>query len=424
MARGIILIVVLWIMVILTVVAMSFSRSMVVEYRIAANGIDKLKTFEIAKSGIERAIAEVALDSTAIGTLTSRWRVNSDGFQNIVVGEGTYTLFFPDITSPEAKQGFGLTDENSKLNINSAPKEMLLRLPQADEIIADSIIDWRSATAKASPYGAKDEYYTQLNPPYKCKNGPFDTLEELLLVKGITPQILFGEDANLNGLLDANENDGDTNFPPDNADGKLDRGWYPYITIYSYDMNVALDGTQRININQASGSQLRQLTQYGLSNADIANIISYRRRNGFRSLGDLLNVTGINNQKFGAIVDYITVVEREKLPGLININTASKETLQFLPGITAEIAEKIIERRNGTSGAFKNLGELAETIGKTSFQQISDYVTVRSSQFTVQSLGRLTNKSGYTRLIAVIDRAVVPIRILYYRDISDLGPGI
>jgi DNA uptake protein ComE-like DNA-binding protein len=425
MNKGIILVVVLWILVILTVLALSFSHSMVVEYRISANGIDKLKTMELAKSGIERAIAEVAQDSTDIGTLTSRWRVNDNGFQNITLGEGTYTLFYPEVSSPDAKPGYGLTDESSKLNLNSAAKEFLMRLPGADEIMADSIIDWRSATAKASPYGAKDEYYTQLNPPYKCKNGPFDTLEELLLVKGITPQILYGEDANLNGILDPNENDGDANFPPDNADGKLDRGWYPYVTIYSYDLNAALDGTRRININQGSSSQLRRLTPYGLSNTDISNIISYRRTNNnrFRNLGELLNVTGITNQKFGAISDYITLTNNEKLIGLINFNTAPKEILALLPGMTPVLADKVIEKRNGTTGAFNNLGDIAETIGKDSFQQLSDYVTVRSSQFTIQSVGRLTGKSGYTRLIAVIDRTVIPIRIIYYRDISDLGQG-
>lgn len=425
MNQGIILVVVLWILVILTVLALSFTHSMVVEYRISANGIDKLKTMELAKSGIERAIAEVAQDSTDIGTLTSRWRVNNDGFQNITLGEGTYTLFYPDLSSPDAKQGYGLTDENSKLNLNSATKSMLMRLPGADEIMADSIIDWRSATAKASTYGAKDEYYTQLNPPYKCKNGPFDTLEELLLVKGLTPQILYGEDANLNGILDPNENDGDANFPPDNADGKLDRGWYPYITVCAYDMNAALDGTRRININQASSSQLRRLTQYGLSNSDISNIVSYRRRNNnrFSNLGDLLNVTGMTNQKFGAISDYITTTNNEKLTGLINFNTAPKEVLELLPGMTPDIADTVIAKRTGTTGAFNNLGDIAETIGKSSFQQLSDYVTVRSSQFTIQAVGRLTGKSGYTRLLAIIDRAVSPTRILYYRDISNLGQG-
>ncbi|MFB3895035.1 MAG: helix-hairpin-helix domain-containing protein [bacterium] len=424
--QGIILVIVLWVLVILTVMALSFSHSMVVEYRISANGIDKLKTMELAKSGIERAIAEVSQDSTEIGTLTSRWRVNTDGFQNITLGEGTYTLFYPDLSSSDAKQGYGLVDENSKLNLNSATKEMIMRLPNADEIMADSIIDWRSATAKASTYGAKDEYYTQLTPPYKCKNGPFDTLEEVLLVKGITPQIFYGEDANLNGILDQNENDGDASFPPDNGDGQLDRGWYPYITIYSYDVNAALDGSRRININQASSSQLRQLTQYGLSNSDISNIISYRRRNNnqFRSLGDLLNVTGITNQKFGAISDYITMNNNEKLTGLINFNTAPKDVMELLPGMTPDLADKVIETRNGTTGAFKNLGDIAEAIGTASFQQLSDYVTVRSTQFTIQSVGKLTSiNRGYTRLVAVIDRGTSPIRILYYRDISDLGQG-
>ena len=422
--NGVILIVVLWILVILTSIALAFGHSMSVEYRISANEIDKIKTMELAKAGIERGIAELAQDSTQVGTLTDRWRVSSDGYQNVALGEGTYTLFYPDL-SQDNQVGYGITDENSKLNLNSATKDMIMRLPGADEIIADSIIDWRSATAKASPNGAKDEYYTQLNPPYHCKNGPLDTIAELLLVKGITPQLLYGEDANRNGILDPNENDGDANFPPDNADGKLDRGWYPLVTVYSYDWNYALDGTRRVNINQSSSSQMRSLLQHGLTNTDISNIVSYRRSRGrFSHLGDLLNVTGMNNQKFGNISDYITMSNNPKLLGLVNFNTAPKAVLEVLPGMTPDSADQVIEKRSGTSGAFQNLGNIAETVGRDAFQQFSDYATVRSSQFEIQSIGRLNDKSAYTRLIAVVDRSVIPIKILYYRDISSLGSGI
>ena len=92
--------------------------------------------------------------------------------------------------------------------------------------------------------------------------------------------------------------------------------------------------------------------------------------------------------------------------------------------MTPDLAQQVIEKRSGTSGAFKNLGDIAEALGKDSFQQVSNDVTVRSSEFTIQSIGRLADKSVYTRLVAVVDRSVVPIKILYYRDISSLGPGL
>ena len=51
----------------------------------------------------------------------------------------------------------------------------------------------------------KLEYYSSLNPPYVPRNGPLQTVEELLLVRGVTPQLLFGLDTNRNGLIDTHE---------------------------------------------------------------------------------------------------------------------------------------------------------------------------------------------------------------------------
>jgi len=421
--KGIILLVVLWLLVILSSIALGFGHSMLVEYRATVNDMDKMKTMELAKSGIERAIAMLATDTTQTSDLPSSWNADPTQYQDVALGEGTYTMYFPNL-SDDKNVAYGVVDENSKININTASKAMLMNLPGVDDIISDSIIDWRSATARVSPYGAKDEYYSQLNPPYKCKNGPFDSIEELLMVKGVTPQLLYGEDANLNGLLDPNENDGDASFPPDNADGKLDRGLYPYITVYSYDWNVSQDGVTRINLNRANNRDMQTLRQHGLSQQDITNIINQVRRRPFTHLGDILNVQGMNLTKFSTVADYITISNQQKLVGLININTASDAVLITIPGINETLSQQIIERRNGAEGVFKTLGDVANVIGKNPFIQAGDFLTVRASQFRIQSVGRLTDRKAMTRLIAVIDRSVVPMKILYYRDLSYLGAGI
>ncbi len=58
----------------------------------------------------------------------------------------------------------------------------------------DAIIDWLDYgdMDAQEPDGAENDYYTRLENPYPCKNGPMDTIEELLLIKGITPEIYFG----------------------------------------------------------------------------------------------------------------------------------------------------------------------------------------------------------------------------------------
>ncbi len=58
----------------------------------------------------------------------------------------------------------------------------------------DAIIDWLDYDDMDAeePDGAENSYYTSLENPYPCKNGPMDTIEELLLIKGITAELYFG----------------------------------------------------------------------------------------------------------------------------------------------------------------------------------------------------------------------------------------
>ena len=108
---------------------------------------------------------------------------------------------------------FGLVDEASKLNLNTATADMLAMLPGMTVEFAAAIVDWRDNDSTPSENGAEDEVYQRLDPPRRCKNGPFESIDELRLVYGATPELLHGEDANRNGILDANENDGDVSLP-------------------------------------------------------------------------------------------------------------------------------------------------------------------------------------------------------------------
>jgi type II secretory pathway component PulK len=145
---------------------------------------------------------------------------------------------------------FGLVDENSKIDLNALVKmdkngkiahDLLIKLPNMTEEIVDAIIDWIDTNATARPAGCESDYYLGLDPPYKAKNGPLDSLEELLLVRGVTAPLLFGNDKNRNGILDTDEND----------DGHGVLGWSAYLTVYSRENNIAKDAVERININDA-----------------------------------------------------------------------------------------------------------------------------------------------------------------------------
>lgn len=81
-------------------------------------------------------------------------------------------------------------------------REMLVRLLSGGDfavedeeqarIIADSITDWLDGDERPLPFGAENDYYLALTPPYPAKNGALETVDELLQVRGVTPEILYG----------------------------------------------------------------------------------------------------------------------------------------------------------------------------------------------------------------------------------------
>ena len=92
-----------------------------------------------------------------------------------------------------------ITDLESKFNINMANDQILqqaLVLVGLDAsqipVISDSVQDWIDKDDIPRVDGAENSYYQGLNPPYYTKDGPIDDLSELLLVRGITPEIYWG----------------------------------------------------------------------------------------------------------------------------------------------------------------------------------------------------------------------------------------
>src|SRR5690606_38691018 len=84
------------------------------------------------------------------------------------------------------------SDATSSMS-SSMATGMLLALPGMTEDVADAILDWLDADDEPRPLGAEfEDYYLNLQPAYKPANGPIDSIEQLLLVRGVTPQLLFG----------------------------------------------------------------------------------------------------------------------------------------------------------------------------------------------------------------------------------------
>ncbi len=199
--RGVILITTLWILLILSVIALTFSIELQLEARIARTQIDVHEAYYIARGGIYRAVVELKNDgildhrvrTAPYDSLGDCWNITDDTRENFVdvpLGDGTYTV--------------SVVDEMSKLNLNKATIRQLEGLFRALEFSDDdaktfavSIVDYRdddtiysidsSRTEEEFYFNNTDTTGTVVN----LKNDLFSSPEELLRIPGITPKVLF-----------------------------------------------------------------------------------------------------------------------------------------------------------------------------------------------------------------------------------------
>lgn len=276
--RGALLIVVLVIVAVLAILGTSFSFRMQADIASVSAVSDQQQARLAAETGIQRVMLHMRENRVD----TDSWWNNPRNFRRQLVWAPDKEGGSQSVADQEAVEGrpawrfsivqnevegrntrirYGIIDEASKLNLNTASREQLIRFFDQVDLenenvtsiqLADALIDWRDEDdIPVSPHGAESSYYMTLNPPYRAKNRFLETVEELLMIKGFNGRIVYGEDYNRNGYLDENEDDGPEGaFPPDNGDGVLNRGLLPFVTVYSWDFNSGNDNKPRVNINQ------------------------------------------------------------------------------------------------------------------------------------------------------------------------------
>jgi DNA uptake protein ComE-like DNA-binding protein len=158
----------------------------------------------------------------------------------------------------------------------SLASSLLMALPGMSLDTADCILDWLDEDDEPRPYGAEVEYYSTLPTPYEPANGPITSVEELLLVRGVTPSLLFGVDVNRNGVVDAAEQQ--TAMVDINSMSSL--GWSAFITVHGLESNRRRDGSPRININQDDLELLYEELSGVIENQDYATFLAAFRMYG------------------------------------------------------------------------------------------------------------------------------------------------
>jgi general secretion pathway protein K len=254
---GVALLLTLLILTLLVVTGLELGRAVGVEANLAGNFRDLTQAAYIAQSGVEIARALIQQDDPSFDALNEQWAQ----FEILAYLSRQYF--------PEGHFAGRTIDENAKFNpnglvdaygmVNAKKKnqlERLLSLLGHNPEWSDALLDWLDPDDQKRPLGAEGDYYRSQEKPYPCKNGPLDSLEEILLVKGMDPSIFWG-----------------TEERP---------GIRQYLTVHS-------DG--RININTASVPVLMSLSP-AVDQTMAQAVVDLRQEKPFRRPDELRALSG------------------------------------------------------------------------------------------------------------------------------------
>lgn len=186
---GVILIALLWILTALSVIALCFSREGFVEVSAARNARDLSDAYYIARAGLNATIYQL-LERRFVPRV-----------RQLELEQPPDPIDLGKVTAAFGDGGYEveIQDESGKINLNFVSEEQLHALMEVvgiqepdSDIIVDSIMDWRDVDTAHRPNGAEDDYYQSLPVPYKAKNNRMDTVEELLLVRGVSREYYYG----------------------------------------------------------------------------------------------------------------------------------------------------------------------------------------------------------------------------------------
>jgi len=196
-SRGVALIMVLWVVAILSVVAFEFCFAMRTEVHITQNYKEDLQRYAMAEGGVQRAIAELIYKhDPTIQQMRRTLKVEeTPPEQREWVTDGRPYL----IPFDQGTCDIRIMSEAGKVNINIVSESTLRKIierlgieGEAKDIVVDSILDWRDPDDFYRVNGAENDYYQSLKEPYNAKNSNLDSIEELLLVRGVTPDLFYG----------------------------------------------------------------------------------------------------------------------------------------------------------------------------------------------------------------------------------------
>jgi type II secretory pathway component PulK len=367
--RGMIFITALGIIVVLSGMVLVFAQEMRTEALASANRVSFVQADTVELGAEQWVLANVEYwNSQTPGDAVDIVQALIDQPQGaaIPVGNGYFWLIRP-LDGDTTQYDYGIQDEGGKLYLSTATENQLMAFPDMTQDVADSIMNW-VATGAANPNGSDSTYYETLPEPYDAKQGPFETVDELMLVAGVTPQLLYGYDLNRDGVIDQNESTAGGTGTMFNSAGTDARGIFPYVTAYN-TQPAAAGGT------------------------------------GGRGGGGAAKPTH-----------------------LVNVNTAPSQVLQCL-GLQQSDADTLVNARVGlTATDLANTTWISNAIGPAKALTLinprnpqNSLVTTTSYQYSADIVAVSGDGRAFKRVRIVIDCQTLPAKIVYRKDLTSLG---
>ncbi len=413
--RGSVLIIVIWVCLGLVALTFYFANEMSTELRASDHRASAIVARQAAAGGTRYAAFILGQFATG-GTVPRREDYLSE---DLPVGEGRVWFLGRDPDQrPTSDPVFGLVDEASKLNLNTATRGMLEMLPGMTPELAEAILAWRARNQA----GVGDSTYGRLEPARLNKAAPFESVDELRLVYGATLAALLGEDTNRNGAIDDNENDGDRSAPRDNPDGLLEPGILEFVTVYSRQPNTRSGGGRRINLSTAqSRGALPGLLQQRLGAARATQIMGAIGGGEIRSVAEFMVNARLTAEEYAQIRLDLTVSGNATVQGLVNVNTASETVLACIPGIGPDNAPALAAYRLANPDVLTNFAWLMQVLDRQAIVRAGPYLTDESYQFTADVVAVAGSGRGFHRERTVFDLSAGTPRAVYQQELTDYG---
>ena len=203
--EGVALVLALVFVVLLTAIVVEFTYEMHVDASLIERHTSDSEAYMAAKSGIALSMSVLTAD-LFIGEEEAAGQ-SHEVYDSL---DEPWAASAPLVPLNDAMVTVQIDDEYGKINLNAliyedggAGETEFIPLVDAltvlfdnrlvEDVPVDTILDWLDSDDDTRTFGAENDYYQNLETPFECKNGPMDSIEELLLLPGITPEIFFGD---------------------------------------------------------------------------------------------------------------------------------------------------------------------------------------------------------------------------------------